>query len=776
VRETNGELTPEFEATLKKRIKNTVDKLAQSMLSKSFVKDKMNNHKKHQYPVLPASSEGSLDDSDSSLCSFPLLNGRKLKPARTSDDDSSLSPKSQTFASIKKGSNSSSSTSLTPDVINSTASCRNGSFRSQTHPLHLPQTGKRKKALRKRKSYDLSTLGRQKLVKWYNPEITPIQKRITDLNHQINDLRLAGLDHKTSRPYLSSSALDDIQKGINEVASSDESKNRAEVEASAIEGQLIHVDFSNEELCYIEATIGSVIKQPRNLNLGIAARIERLLNQNRAHVAEFLRVLSARKGNSSQKNRYLQNRTTEDIAAFFEDAMAGRISKRPQTIRFSMKPRPLRSSSRISSNISAILRGREVFENPRRFEQDLSIRTRILTYMEDTFSREAEWSDCSGDITTITCLPDDLFICGAITHSDLHNQQYNKPGNLLLGSADKRTLKSIPGHRIPRPIVLKGDNALPSMRQTQDPWLYSSVTCTAYDHISKYCFTGSFDHTVKIWNFSSNDSNANFDIQGTWPHDGVVNFVVTSPYHGKIATAADIVQNAIRVYTLDTLDVSASSFISYSGERADEQCLGRRDKPQTWAYYPATLHWGRAPTVAHLLLAGYSPRGFDPNIPDIPDDKVNTGELCLWDTNTRVRIPISAARTQNVFEVVWHPTQPIFIAATSAAGYLEDGVQTQLRLFGQAEHGMFTLLKTLDCPAFDINEVTIMYEIRLLFHSWNLNYINIKYRPNSQLYAYVTASCTNGVTYVWDSAQDEHPIQILRHGRKFYLVQSNRLS
>ena len=130
---------------------------------------------------------------------------------------------------------------------------------------------------------------------------------------------------------------------------------------------------------------------------------------------------------------------------------------------------------------------------------------------------------------------------------------------------------------------------------------------------------------------------------------------------------------------------------------------------------------------------------------DIPDDKKNTGELCVWNAETGDRLGIFGAHTQNVFEVLWHPTLPIFIAATSPAGNFDgEKTKTQVRLFCLNESGTFMIIKSLDCPALDVNELTI----------W----------PNSDLKCYVTASCTDGNTYVWDTAQSDEAIHILEHG------------
>ncbi|KAA8573706.1 hypothetical protein EYC84_005277 [Monilinia fructicola] len=105
--------------------------------------------------------------------------------------------------------------------------------------------------------------------------------------------------------------------------------------------------------------------------------------------------------------------------------------------------------------------------------------------------------------------------------------QYNKPGNLVVGSVSKETLDAIPDHRIVRPIVNaseNAENALESMRQTQDPWLYTSISAISHSEKSGLSFTASFDGTVKVWRVSPSDTGSSMDILGTWPHEGKVNF------------------------------------------------------------------------------------------------------------------------------------------------------------------------------------------------------------------------------------------------------------
>ena len=67
--------------------------------------------------------------------------------------------------------------------------------------------------------------------------------------------------------------------------------------------------------------------------------------------------------------------------------------------------------------------------------------------------------------------------------------------------------------------------------------------------------------------------------------------------------------------------------------------LELRDK---WAYFPATIAWGKSPSTERLLLVGYSPRSKTGHEMDIPEDRRNSGEICLWNASTRQRVHISS--------------------------------------------------------------------------------------------------------------------------------------
>jgi WD40 repeat protein len=336
--------------------------------------------------------------------------------------------------------------------------------------------------------------------------------------------------------------------------------------------------------------------------------------------------------------------------------------------------------------------------------------------LEYTLIRKSEWTNCSGDVTTIAWRSEDSFVCGATAHSDNHNMQYNKPGNLLLGSVSHDAVRSLNHHRIVRPLVTvteSAENSLPSMRLTQDPWLYTSVVSVAHSPNSGLTFTASFDRTVKVWSVAKDGSS--MDLRGTWNHDGIVNFVVTSEYHNRVATASHSKFNSVRIYDVVEHEISRSLFHGYGGNKSSEQAEETHPGAK-WTYYPATIQWGKAKVCEDLLLVGYSPRADSGEDSDIPDEKKRTGELCLWDAKSKEPLKITS-RSQNVFDVAWHPSHPIFVVATSPSGaYNTDTTKTQIRLFCNSplKPEVFSPIRTLDCPAMDINSLTIRLVILII--------------------------------------------------------------
>jgi WD40 repeat protein len=548
--------------------------------------------------------------------------------------------------------------------------------------------------------------------------------------------------HDGHRPYRTAQDRSCVSKGLGRAWTSRRISG---------EGYIYHVDFDDREIEHVREEARKAVPLRRHSKDPIKD-LAKILKR----APSIARDLPTQLAGSGP----LRLRTDLDIYNFLSDVNSHTISKAPQTLSLKkMDGGPSRERSVGMSKIQALeLEGASYtgplcsFQNPSQA---------FLSALEDGLALRSQWGGCAGDIITISWVSNDEFICGTTEHSDAHNQQYNRPGNLLLCSTRQGTLRAYPDHRIPRTLVDRGENSTEAMRQSQSPWLYSSVVYSDFSRENGWAYTASFDGTVKIWKVS--EPGDSMKLLGSWQHDGNVNFVVVSK-HEKVATAADVSVNSVRVYEINPADVSASSYKTY-GHRiggADFE-LEETDK---WAYFPATIHWGLADQSKHHLLVGYSPRSLSTDDNDIPEERRNTGAMRLWNTLTDAEVAMSASVVQNVFAVQWHPTRPVFVVATSVPRQHPDHrIQTQIRVFAlsinsselikfREEHytiahnfslsEFYTSQQILDCFSSDINELTI--------------------RPNSLFYSYITASTTDGKVYVYDTARGDLPIHVLEHG------------
>jgi WD40 repeat protein len=539
----------------------------------------------------------------------------------------------------------------------------------------------------------------------------------------------------SSRPYLPWSQREGVLEPVHMLHLED---------SELREPSTIHVDFSEDEVRFVQTVArrfwGSKTHQGERSNLDDLRHLVKRAKKHRFY-QQLLDAHSDGYSSFDDPPPALLSRSITDLNNFADDICRRNLRPSPhQTFTISrddLSNRVTRINRAPSLLFAREIVGNRAFSATRRYA---NFTTTFKSNYEDALEPQTEWTNCAGDIMTLSWVSDTQFICGTTTHSDSHNQQYNKPGNLLLGSSSQKTLRAFPDHRIPRPVVSHGDNALDAMVESQDPWLFSSVVDSDFDPVRKLAFTASFDRTVKIWRVEDTMESI-----GTWEHGGRVNFVLASKHpHGLVATAADVATGAVRVYHTAAIHLN-QKFDSYSCTRIDEEDYIPSEK---WAYCPAAIRWALAPDLQHFLLVGYSPRSMTGDDHDIPQDKLSTGELCLWDTLQRQQIKINSLATQNVFEVAWHPSRNAFAVATSQAMSIErndHNIHTQIRIFEPSrDTGQYTAIKTLDCTAIDINELVI--------------------RPNSLAYSYVAAGCTDGNVYIWDTAGSDLPMCTLRHG------------
>ncbi|KAK3315275.1 hypothetical protein B0H66DRAFT_502117 [Apodospora peruviana] len=550
---------------------------------------------------------------------------------------------------------------------------------------------------------------------------------------QVDQPQLPRYFSSSRRPYLSAEERKCLSNGA---------PSFIRVDASILEEPVTaHVDFGLDEIKYLRTTVIQSLGLPAKEKRNIQKDLHKLLRRHRKQLSKIF------------PNVHLKHRTTEDVKKFFLDVISRKTASTPAMITLRNDSQDQQGEFARSSRVPSLLLAREISGHrghgaKRHYENFAS---GFRNCREDDLALREEWTNCAGDISTIVWVSNDNFICGTTEHSDAHNQQYNKPGNLVLGSCSLATLRAYPHHRIVRPIVSKGENSTDAMRESQDPWLYSSVVSSDYDVQHDRAFTSGFDRTVKIWRVQRDAKRSEFvmNLLGEWKHGGNVNFVAASKHSsGIVATASDVAAEAVRIYDIHNDNINASPFRSYSCSRVTDD-MGNLVSTEKWAYFPATMQWGLSAEVQHLLLVGYSPRSRTGDDNDIPEDRKDSGEICLWDGLTGERWRITSVTTQNVFEVLWHPSQASFIAATSPLGLdVESGVRTQIRIFrvsDNAEYGgkAFSPVQTLDCSAVDINELTI--------------------KPNSFTYCYITAGCTDGKIYVWDTARGDRPIHVLKH-------------
>ncbi|XXG97131.1 hypothetical protein Hte_003426 [Hypoxylon texense] len=570
----------------------------------------------------------------------------------------------------------------------------------------------------------------------------------------------------SSRPYLPLKARQEVVAGIG-------TGRLLRLHPDELsQPSVYHVDFSNEEVRYLRylarslcgrphvKTVKSDLQDLRDIVTKAGEIKNHIVNTHRGKYKDF-----------QPPPISLLKRAVDDIDNFLEDLHHGQVNIQRKSLYLERDDNARNDASR-GNRVPSMLLAREIASNrlgaTRRYQ---NFTTAFRNSREDYMEPKVEWTNCAGDIMTVTWVSDEHFICGTTTHSDSHNQQYNKPGNFLFGDAKNHNLRAHADHRIPRPLVAHGDNALDSMRESQDPWLYTSVVSSDYDPHLGWAFTASFDNTVKVWNCGSwmaLRETEHDDLRGIWRHGGHVNFVVANketPY-SKIATAADVPVGAVRVYHPDLDKWKRDRTVTYEyDEFSCKRVHGEEYVPSDkWAYFPAAIRWGIDPSVRHLLLIGYSPRSLNCDENEIPEDKRDTGELCLWDTNTKTEIKVNSAATANVFEVAWHPSRPSFAAATSAhqtTEKIEKHVRTQIRIFEEmSETGQYGVVKTLDCPAIDINELLIrLYRwqdpVEELTGDREQEDVGVKFMAWATTTDRLYTGSSDGVLKVWNIRQGE---------------------
>ncbi|KAF7115111.1 hypothetical protein CNMCM5793_001345 [Aspergillus hiratsukae] len=396
----------------------------------------------------------------------------------------------------------------------------------------------------------------------------------------------------------------------------------------------------------------------------------------------------------------LYRRQPADIDAFIQAAKKGCLSSSPSIVQ---------AAQLTDSSSSSVFGSIRTLKNVNTLLQDRelggSVKRQLRTKVD--FSLLKTWKGASSDVIVLAWSPDGTrFAAGATAQCDEHNMEYNRRNNLVIGDLTCNRLEEVPGHYTFRP-----PGRVASQRATSDNRLFMSVT--AMQWFDDTLFTASYDSTVKLWKFSGN----RITNHKTLPHESKVLVMARSNFEENL------------------LATGAQSFRLWNIRESRDAPLiieSRRDLT------PTCLAWGSTHHTKHLLLAGMSER--DDGLPD--NCPAPNGFLTGWHVGEASITPTPfQPNSQNIFDIKWHPTLPRFAtASTVGQSQVSRGTRSVVRVFEPLKWKSQTI--EFECPALDINDITFC--------------------PMNPFY--VTASCTNGVTYVWDYRRRDQVLLELPHG------------
>ncbi|KAJ5698269.1 hypothetical protein N7462_000274 [Penicillium macrosclerotiorum] len=351
------------------------------------------------------------------------------------------------------------------------------------------------------------------------------------------------------------------------------------------------------------------------------------------------------------------------------------------------------------------------------FERELrrgKKKRQIQTTVASSLKPWKRWKGASNDVCALAWSPDGTrFAAGATAHPD----EYNRRNNLTLGDLTDGSLCELPDHWVPCP-----GSASSSI---SDDRLFT--TMTAIQWAGDRLYTASYDHTIRIWDVESRHRPAR--VIRTLPHDSKV----------RVMCLSNSTPNLIATGTEKTFGLWRTS---------PEDCdptytslpIQRNSRQKTHIdLEPTNLTWGGNAQTSHLLIGGMAEQS---------QDEYNVspfGHLGMWSIReSSVELRKLSRDSQNIFDIKWHPNRPVFATAstTSPSFELPSRTRSVVQLYDIQLNDKSTIIGQFPCPAMDINELSFC--------------------PMDSVY--MTASCTDGSTYIWDHRNPGKILHQLRHG------------
>ncbi|CEJ62088.1 hypothetical protein PMG11_10599 [Penicillium brasilianum] len=323
------------------------------------------------------------------------------------------------------------------------------------------------------------------------------------------------------------------------------------------------------------------------------------------------------------------------------------------------------------------------------------------------------WKGASNDVSTLAWSPDGTkFATGATAQSD----EYNRSNNLLFGDLARNYLYELPDHHIRRE----------SNTATADERLFPTVS--AIEWVNRQLYTASFDHTVKIWNTDTLLFPDTPTCVRTLRHDSNVQVMSVSPLMPHL-----VATGTTRSFSLwNLLDKTPTA-------KPLEIQRDPRQKANI-VLEPTTLAWGQNEATKNYLVGGMG---------EYIKDQYRVplcGHLGMWRvTESSIERRKLSPDSQNIFDVKWHPSMRRFAIGSTYSQSMNLPLRSKsvVQLYDIESGGKVVVTGKCACSAVDMNEVTFC--------------------PMGS--TYITASCTDGSTYVWDSRKDSRPVHKLLHGK-----------